>query len=393
VNGSNARFYDLTLAQSKTLKSGNINISKTTMPVFAIATDDGYLMNAVSTPNIVIGPGERYEIIIDFGGLAGTEWIMMNSARTPFPGGGKVVQNLTDQVMQFRVNQPLSGVVDTAVIAGSPLRDPATNPIHDIKVGLTPMPPPPATVPVPPAPLATIVRQLTLNEVIGAGGPLELVVNNSKLNLADILPSCNTTACRETEMPAVGDTEIWEIINITADAHPMHTHLTSFQVINRQLFNAAQWIAAYDAALLTAYPGVDPGGKGPPYAYHVRNADGAIGGNPPINASLIGAPILPLPSEQGWKDTVITYPGEVTRIAVRWAPTDMPATGAGAPVVGTNYYDDFPNFGFDPTVLVEDPNNPGALNVGYVWHCHIVDHEDNEMMRNYTVGTAQQFIQ
>jgi FtsP/CotA-like multicopper oxidase with cupredoxin domain len=89
----------------------------------------------------------------------------------------------------------------------------------------------------------------------------------------------------------------------------------------------------------------------------------------------------------GWKDTVIAYPGEVTRIVIRWAPTDMPATGLDAPVVGVNSY-----VGFDPTVLVEDPNTPGALNVGYVWHCHIVDHEDNEMMRNYTVGTERQLV-
>jgi len=57
--------------------------------------------------------------------------------------------------------------------------------------------------------------------VIGPGGPLELVVNNSRFNLAGILPGCTTTFCRETELPAVGDTEIWEIINISADAHPM----------------------------------------------------------------------------------------------------------------------------------------------------------------------------
>lgn len=96
---------------------------------------------------------------------------------------------------------------------------------------------------------------------------------------------------------------------------------------------------------------------------------------------------MPAPSEQGWKDTVITYPGEVTRIAVRWAPTDMPATGVGAPVLGVNSY-----VGFDPTALVPDPNDPtgATLNVGYVWHCHIIDHEDNEMMRNYTVGAARQ---
>lgn len=375
VNGSNARFYVLTVNESKMNRGGKNVISKTTLPIISIATDDGYLDAAVASPNVTIGPGERYEIILDFTGVPlGSEFIMMNSARTPFPGGGKVVKNLTDQVMKFRVNVPLSAVPNTAIAVGTPLR---VEPIVDLTPALTPMPPPPA------AATGTIVRQLTLNEVIGPGGPLELVVNNSKFNLALPTPGCNTAACRETEIPAVGDTEIWEIINITADAHPMHTHLTSFQVLNRQVFDAAVWTAMYDGDLLAN--GVTPG-NGPPWDYNARNSDGAIGGNPPLNPFLLGAPILPLPSEIGWKDTVISYPGEVTRIAVRWATTELPATGAGAPVVGDNTYDDFPNGGFDPTALV-------GGNVGYVWHCHIVDHEDNEMMRNYTVGSARQFIQ
>jgi len=371
VNGSNARFYVLTVNQSRPNPTGKDIISKTTLPIIAIATDDGYLDAAAAAPNVTIGPGERYEIILDFTNVPiGTEFIMMNSARTPFPGGGKVVQNLTDQVMKFRVASAISAVPNTTIAVGTPLRIGAGTgaPIVDIKgANLTRMPPAPA------APTGTIVRQLTLNEVIGAGGPLELVVNNSKFNLAGILPGSTTPAGRETELPQVGDTEIWEIINITADAHPMHTHLTSFQVIDRQVFDAAVWTANYDALLLAN--NVLPGG-GPPFQYNIRNADGAIGGNPAINASLIGAPIPPLASEMGWKDTVITYPGEVTRIAVRWAPTD---TAVGAETPGINQY-----VGFDPTIL----SGP----VGYVWHCHIVDHEDNEMMRNYVVGTARQPI-
>jgi FtsP/CotA-like multicopper oxidase with cupredoxin domain len=225
----------------------------------------------------------------------------------------------------------------------------------------------------------SITRQLTLNEAEGAGGPLELVINNSKLNLKLNTPGCNTAVCRETEIPAVGDTEIWEIINISADAHPMHLHLTSFQVLSRQAFQASRYMAAYTAALV-ANNKLD--GEGPPYTYNVENLDGAIGGNPAVGPYLRGKPKAPNAYEMGWKDTVIAYPGEVTRIAVRWAPTDLPAigtdpnTGRSAPVVGTNSY-----VVFDPTQLEGD-------NVGYVWHCHIVDHEDNEMMRNYTVGAA-----
>jgi len=70
----------------------------------------------------------------------------------------------------------------------------------------------------------------------------------------------------------------------------------------------------------------------------------------------------PNANEAGWKDTVIMYPGEVTRIAVRWAPTDLSVSASQA-----DRYFPF------------DPSGQGVR--GYVWHCHIIDHEDNEMMR------------
>jgi len=372
LNGSNARFYDLTLNMTKLNKNKTTN---TTLPFVAIATDDGYLATAVSTPNVVIAPGERYEVIVDFSAQAvGTDVIMLNSARTPFPGGAKPTVGGTDTVMQFRVVANTSGLPAVPpIVAGTPIRA-AAQPIEPILNGFVAPALPPA------APAGNIVRQLTLNEVIGAGGPLELVLNNSKYNLnapPDPTLGCTTPLCRETELPAVGDTEIWEIINITADAHPMHTHLTSFQLLDRTPFQAATWIGQYDALLLAN--GVLPGG-GPPAQYNVRNADGAIGGNPPIHPFLqLNKRTLPLPYEMGWKDTVITYPGEVTRIVVRWAPQDAPVAGVGAPTVGTNLYP------FDPTALIGG--------VGYVWHCHILDHEDNEMMRPYTVMPTRQPVQ
>ncbi len=347
LNGSNARFYDLSLSNKA--------------PFIAIATDDGYLQTAVSTPNVIIAPGERYEVIVDFSLLpVGTRVILQNAARTPFPGGARPTRNGTDTVMQFTVVPNASLLPNTAIAAGTALRSTAS-PILPILTGHNPL-------------TGSITRQLTLNEVIGAGGPLELVVNNSKFNLGLNTPGCpGGGICRETELPAVGDTEIWEIINITADAHPMHTHLVSFQILDRTPFQAARWINQYDAALLAG--GVLPG-FGPPLAYSTRNADGAIGGNPAVGPFLqLNKRRLPLPYEAGWKDTVVTYPGEVTRIVVRWAPTDAPVATTAA---GTNLYP------FDPTALIGG--------VGYVWHCHIIDHEDNEMMRNYVVMPARQPI-
>jgi spore coat protein A len=207
VNGSNARFYELTIKSNDDPVTGALG---TKLPFLAIATDDGYLMNAVSTNMVVIGPGERYEVVVDFRGLLpGRLVTMFNSARTPYPGDAKPIKGLTDRVMQFKVvSMPVAAPASTNVAAGSPLRDPVDNPIHPIVTAHDPL-------------TGSITRQLTLNEVIGPGGPLELVVNNSRFNLAGILPGCTTTFCRETELPAVGGTEIWEIINISADAHPM----------------------------------------------------------------------------------------------------------------------------------------------------------------------------
>jgi spore coat protein A, manganese oxidase len=347
LNGSNARHYDLSMTKG--------------LPFIAIATDGGYLQSAVSTPSILIAPGERYEAVVDFSALAvGTKVVMKNAARMPYPGGAKPTLNGTDTVMQFTVVANTSGLPNTAIAAGTVLRS-ATNPIQPIINGFVAG--------------TNITRQLTLNEILGAGGPLELVLNNSKFNLNLNTPGCpGAVSCRETELPAIGDTEIWEIINITADAHPIHTHLVTFQILDRTPFQSAKWVNQYDAALLAN--GKLPG-QGPPNAYNVKNADGAIGGNPPINALLqLKSRKLPLPYEKGWKDTAVMMPGEVTRIVVRWAPTDV---AVGGVAVGQNLYP------FDPTALIGG--------VGYVWHCHIIDHEDNEMMRNYTVMPTRQPIQ
>ncbi len=103
-------------------------------------------------------------------------------------------------------------------------------------------------------------------------------------------------------------------------------------------------------------------GFGPPRDYNVPNADGAVGGNPAVGPSLRGPAKPPEANEAGWKDTVVMRPGQVTRIAVRWAPIYLPVSTPAADA----YYP------FDPS---------GGFQHGYVWHCHIIDHEDNEMMR------------
>jgi FtsP/CotA-like multicopper oxidase with cupredoxin domain len=113
-----------------------------------------------------------------------------------------------------------------------------------------------------------------------------------------------------TENPMAGDTEVWEFYNFTADAHPMHVHEVVFEVVNRQAITFTQ------------------------------DAMGHI-----MDVTAVGEPRLPESWENGLKDTVIAYPGEVTRIKAKF---DVPGQ--------------------------------------FVWHCHIVEHEDNEMMRPYRIG-------
>jgi spore coat protein A len=389
INGSNARTYEMFLTDPVSKNFGP--------PLYVIGTDGGYLdapvkidPTAAGNNKLVMMPGERYWVIVDFTGYqagaigpnkaaySGT-WLLKNTAKSPFPAGVAPNGNTTGRIMQFRVT-------------GEPVTDTSYNPASGEPLRAAPM------VRLAGATVQK-TRQLTLNEVMGMpsaaqdpvtgvmtnypGGPLEILVNNTKWGGERITGVNNGMYSMEqipgftldgtgknylSELPNEGETEIWEIVNLTADAHPIHLHLVQFQLLNRQNFNTNKYNKAYAAAFPAGYdyvmgatvgPGAFIPGYGPPLHYYTGNAR-ALGGNPDITPFLQGAASPPLPQENGWKDTVTMYPGQVTRLLVRWAPTDLPA----------NTYPADANFSFDP--------NGGH---GYVWHCHIVDHEDNEMMR------------
>ena len=136
-----------------------------------------------------------------------------------------------------------------------------------------------------------------------------------------------------TEKPQVGTTEDWVIVNPTMNSHPIHLHLVQFQLVERQTIASTQYM--YDWETLNGNL---------PLNQTAKNLD--------LNRYLEGQPTKPTPNEQCWKDTIQADAGMVTVIRVRFAPQD-----------GSSYE-------FDPT------SGPG-----YVWHCHILEHEDNSMMR------------
>ena len=361
LNGSNARVYELRIDDTTLLPA------TAGPPIWVIGTDGGLLDKPVvtstgPTDRLIIAPGERYDVIIDFTAFNAKTLTIMNSANAPFPLGGIVPDpNGTAQIMQFQVNLPVSVPTEYSF-------DPAVIPTPTLRGGLGQ---PPAIVRLAdglggPAVPINKKRQLVLREVGGLGGPLEVLVNNTKFNglragtVTPIPGSVRVGTNWLNELPQLGSTEEWEIINLTVDAHPIHLHMIQFQLENRQAYDSANYILlAYDPAFL----GAPIDGYGPPLNYNIVNTDGAIGGNPPVSGYLTGPIQPPLPQEFGWKDTILSYPGEVTRIIARWAPQNVPVN---AVTPGQNLFNFNPTFG-----------------PGYVWHCHIIDHEDNEMMRPY----------
>jgi len=270
-----------------------------------IGTDGGYLKSPVVVNKLTIAPGERYVILADFSGLApGTKVQLTNTAKAPFPSGRPPQGSTTGQIMQFTVTNEIG-------------LEPATLPmvLNPTLAG---------SFPSLPAPSKT--RILTLYEDEGPEGPLGVYLNGQMWDAP------------VSETPTLGSTEEWQIVDMTMDAHPIHLHLVQFQVVSRQRLDTR----AYQNDWLSL------NGE-PPYMDTPEELS--------YTAYLQGKPQPASPVEQGWKDTVQMYPGEVTIVRIRWAPID-----------GSQAYP------FDATV-----------GPGYVWHCHILDHEDNEMMRPYVV--------
>ncbi len=296
LNGSDSRFYVLEFQDA----------AGVAQPFVQIATDDGFLERAVPLTRVLLAPGERVELVVDFRGL--TEVVVRNfGPDAPFKGfnpDGTIADGMggvepaadpasTGLVMKFAVNQSYNRrIPDAFVRAGTPLRGPIA-PLQ--QTGAT--------------------RQLALFEGRDAYGRLQPLLGTlAQGSLAWFEPI--------TENPMLNDVEVWEVYNSTEDAHPIHLHMVSFQIINRESF-----VGTVDDKAQPQH-------------------DGLIGrgGSLTVN-SLLGDVTPPAANESGWKDTAVMLPGQVTRVIAKF-------------------------------------DREGR----YVWHCHILSHEDHEMMRPFQVG-------
>jgi len=298
LDGSNARFYTLSFDNK--------------MPFTVIGGDGGFLMKPAAVTSVTIAPGERADILVDFSALpVGTKVILTNSAKAPFPRGVPADPQTVGQIMQFTVVAASSTPGAPAPVLPAMLNPTLTGALFP-------------TLPTP-----TTRRILTLKEIVGPAGPLMVTLNGQHWEGV------------VTELPKNGTTEDWVIVNLTPDAHPIHTHLVTFQLVSRQPFQASKYATAWLALNAPLTPPF-------PNTYVPKALD--------PTPYLQGKPVGAAPNEMGWKDTIQMKPGQVTIIRIRFLQQN-----------GTAYP-------FDPT---QGP--------GYVWHCHIIDHEDNEMMRPYKV--------
>ncbi len=286
LNGCQSRFLILDFSQIPGVE------------IWQIGNEGGFLaapVNVTAMGNrLLMSLAERADLIVDFTNVPVGNYILTNKGPDePFGGGEPGIDfafadaDSTGQVMQFRVGPALT--VDTS-----------TPPMFLQLPAIVPLPAPAVTRPL------ALMEEMSMHW----DGPAAAMLGTVE---ADGMPMHRMWMDAVTENPAVGDTEVWEFYNFTADAHPMHVHEVTFEVVNRE-------------ALVT-----DP-----------------TTGEPVQPVQLSGAPRPPEAWETGLKDTVIAYPGEVTRIKAQF-------------------------------------NVPGQ----YVWHCHIVEHEDNEMMRPFRIGPPQ----
>jgi len=304
LNGSDSRFYVFELHEET---------AATPQTFLQIGTDDGLLPKALDLQRLLLAPGERADLVLDFSSFAaGTQLMLKNfGPDSPFKGfnadgtlsdGAGGVEPAADpattgQILKFVVDLPMDGSVpDATVMKSTKLR----SSIKKLKqTGAT--------------------RQLVLFEGLDSYGRLQPMLGTlDQGSRAWFEPI--------TETPTVNDVELWEIYNATEDAHPIHLHLVAFQLLERQPFL----------------------GSVAPKSQPQHDGSLGVGGTLTVDRLLPGK-MMPAKNEEGWKDTAVMLPGQVTRVIAKF-------------------------------------DREGR----YVWHCHILSHEDHEMMRPYEVLPAAQ---
>ncbi len=315
LNGCDSRFL---VVQFVAVNAGETDPSTGTPLGFWVIGSDQGLGTPAQTDTLVIEPGGRYDVVVDFSQVPFGSRVIMKNLGGDAPFGGDFGAALapedlfpdrqTDRIMAFDALVPMSDVPDAF--------NPGNLPGYD---GV---------------PNVATTRRVALFEGTDEFGRLQPLLGT----VADDLSGTNVATAYTwfqptTETPADGSTEIWEIYNFTADAHPIHLHLVNFEILDRQDFE-------YDITGTQT----------------ILQHNGTTGEAPEISniRSLTPAAVGSEYFEDAPKDMVTSLPGD---------PDGAPPTGQ--------------------LVKIKAEFNKSGR---YVWHCHILSHEDHEMMRVLQVG-------
>ena len=363
LNGSQARFYHVNLYPENSSIPGEAKVGTPGPILYQVGTEGGFLpavaIHNNTTPcpldpsdptgntalpdgpfNLLLAPAERADLVVDFNGVAaGSTFILYNDAPAPFPQGDSRNNYFTGAGDQTAIggapNTPAGYGPNTrtlfkiTVTAGTGDSVPTTTWLSEINVqlktnfltgnqpGLLFNNGDPSEPAFPFNGLAN--RTLTLNEDFDTYGRLIQTMGtftSESLNNQGLPTWGLGYMASPTENPSAGSIEVWQIMNLTGDTHPIHFHLVNVQLIQRQPFN----------------------------------------GNP-SSWSYSGPPTPPDADEIGWKDTVRMNPGEITTVIMQFNLPDL------------------------PTQEMRSAVSPRTGGHEYVWHCHILEHEEHDMMR------------
>ena len=349
LNACNARFLNPRLvATAGTVFPDNAEPKANSFGpgMIQLASEGGYLPLAApvagkNLPQLLLAPAERADLVCDFSGIAaGTEFILYSDAPGPFPGGAAIFDFYpknpktptslpgfgpnTRTLLKIRVKAATSAVTPLpAVISMVPTALSETPLVAQTPGIPTPIP---TSILVGGVTYPVTLRTLTLNEGFDEYGRLAQFLGTDTA-LAGTTPGFFGrpyvgSLGTPTEVAAAGSVEVWQIANLTADTHPIHFHLVNVQILYRQPIKTKGFTGTFI---------INPNGQ----------------------------PIAPDANELGYKETVRMNPGEVTVVIMKF---DLPT---GLPFV--------------------TPPSPRTGGHEYVWHCHILEHEEHDMMRPLVV--------
>jgi len=327
LNGSNARTYRLVLA-----RDGEPDLERITQ----LGSEGGLLQAPVSLPQqgLVLASAERADLLVDFSDLAtGTELTFWNTAGAPFDGTGADAASAGradvdallpyPEVLRIRVKEGRCSRRRVPRVFATDFRRTGRDELSGATVRAIALVEQEAASDGAP-PMLTL-RELTLDPA--AGEPVITLVE-PQAGGDELVTRWRTVATRfedtTTFFPMLDQPEIWRLINLTGDTHPIHLHLDAFQVLDR-----------HPATVDQPEDGITNRGTSATVRLGRAPDDG-------ISHELDD-------NELGLKDTVRVNPNEVVDIVVRFE----------------------------------------VFCGRYMYHCHILEHEDRDMMRPFVVMPAE----